>query len=207
MVDSGTMATMHAVASKSIESTQSNAVSLFANTPIVAAFFSFALAQSLKVFTTWLCAVHSYLRIEPVDQEEGPEQSSFQRTINRYKEKRWDVKRLLGSGGMPSSHSATVMALAVAIGLRDGPGSSMFAIALVLAAVVMYDASGVRLQAGRQAEVLNQIVYELPPEHPLSDSRPLREPLGHTPPQVAAGAALGCIIAYMLHLISWSRPT
>ncbi|OAE32284.1 hypothetical protein AXG93_2190s1040 [Marchantia polymorpha subsp. ruderalis] len=201
------MATMHAVASKSIESTQSNAVSLFANTPIVAAFFSFALAQSLKVFTTWLCAVHSYLRIEPVDQEEGPEQSSFQRTINRYKEKRWDVKRLLGSGGMPSSHSATVMALAVAIGLRDGPGSSMFAIALVLAAVVMYDASGVRLQAGRQAEVLNQIVYELPPEHPLSDSRPLREPLGHTPPQVAAGAALGCIIAYMLHLISWSRPT
>ncbi|KAG6557890.1 hypothetical protein Mapa_000067 [Marchantia paleacea] len=177
MVDTGTMTTMHAAASKSIESTQSSAVSLFANTPIVAAFFSFALAQSLKVFTTW------------------------------YKEKRWDVKRLLGSGGMPSSHSATVMALAVAIGLRDGPGSSVFAIALVLAAVVMYDASGVRLQAGRQAEVLNQIVYELPPEHPLSDSRPLREPLGHTPPQVAAGALLGCIIAYMLHLISWSRPT
>ncbi|KAL3690133.1 hypothetical protein R1sor_016442 [Riccia sorocarpa] len=193
MVDAGTMAAVHAVASKSIESTQNGAVNLFANTPIVAAFFSFALAQSLKVFTTWFC--HSW-----------EEYAGRKEKLPLYKEKRWDVKRLLGSGGMPSSHSATVSALAVAICLRDGPGSSAFAIALVLAAVVMYDASGVRLQAGRQAEVLNQIVYELPPEHPLSDSRPLREPLGHTPPQVAAGAVLGCVLAYMLHLISWSQP-
>ncbi|KAH9301516.1 hypothetical protein KI387_013099, partial [Taxus chinensis] len=103
--------------------------------------------------------------------------------ICRYKEKRWDAKRLLGSGGMPSSHSAAVSALAVAIGFHDGPGSSSFAISLVLACVVMYDAFGVRLHAGRQAEVLNQIVFELPAEHPLADTRPLREPLGHTPPQ------------------------
>ncbi|XP_002961023.2 uncharacterized protein LOC9632025 [Selaginella moellendorffii] len=149
-----------------------SAYSSFSNLPLVAAFVSFVAAQSLKIVTTW------------------------------YKEKRWDLKRMAGSGGMPSSHSATVIGLTVAIGLRDGTGGSLFAIALVLASIVMYDASSVRFHAGRQAEVLNQIVFELPPEHPLADSRPLREPLGHTPPQVAAGAALGCIIAYILYLIS-----
>ncbi|KAL8550643.1 hypothetical protein ACS0TY_009165 [Phlomoides rotata] len=102
----------------------------------------------------------------------------------RYKEERWDLKQLIASGGMPSSHSATVTALAVAIGLQEGFGGSSFAVALVLALVVMYDATGVRLHAGRQAEVLNQIVCELPSEHPLAETRPLRELLGHTPPQV-----------------------
>ncbi|KAI3988265.1 hypothetical protein MKX01_012054, partial [Papaver californicum] len=63
---------------------------------------------------------------------------------------------------------------------------------------VMYDATGVRLHAGRQAEVLNQIVCELPTEHPLSNVRPLRELLGHTPLQVAAGAVLGCIVAFFM---------
>lgn len=149
---------------------QQLAHSLFVNYPLMAAFLSFALAQTLKVLTTW------------------------------YKEKRWDAKRLLGSGGMPSSHSAAVSALAVATGFHDGPGSSSFAITLVLACVVMYDAFGVRLHAGRQAEVLNQIVFELPAEHPLADTRPLREPLGHTPPQVAAGAALGFVMAYLMHV-------
>ncbi|OVA03421.1 Acid phosphatase/vanadium-dependent haloperoxidase-related [Macleaya cordata] len=138
------------------------------NLPLLSAFLAFAIAQFLKVFTTW------------------------------YKEKRWDSKRMLGSGGMPSSHSATVTALAVAIGFHDGTGGSTFALAVVLAAVVMYDASGVRLHAGRQAEVLNQIVCELPTEHPLSNVRPLRELLGHTPLQVIAGAVLGCIVAFLM---------
>ncbi|KAK6922371.1 Protein of unknown function DUF212, partial [Dillenia turbinata] len=102
----------------------------------------------------------------------------------KYKERRWDLKQLIGSGGMPSSHSATVTALATAVGLQDGFGGPLFATALVLACIVMYDAFGVRLHAGRQAEVLNQIVYELPAEHPLAESRPLRELLGHTPPQL-----------------------
>ncbi|KAM7487176.1 hypothetical protein LguiB_024660 [Lonicera macranthoides] len=128
--------------------------SLFTNFPLISALVAFALAQSIKVFTSW------------------------------YKEKRWDLKQLIGSGGMPSSHSATVTALAAAVGYHDGFGGTLFATALVLACVVMYDATGVRLQAGRQAEVLNQIVYELPAEHPLAESRPLRELLGHTPPQV-----------------------
>ncbi|KAL5081993.1 hypothetical protein RYX36_010414 [Vicia faba] len=85
---------------------------------------------------------------------------------------------------MPSSHSATVSALAVAIGFQEGTASSSFAIAVILACIVMYDASGVRLHAGRQAELLNQIVCELPQEHPLSSVRPLRDSLGHTPFQV-----------------------
>ncbi|XP_078431003.1 uncharacterized protein LOC144702876 isoform X2 [Wolffia australiana] len=116
----------------------------------------------------------------------------------RYKEKRWDSKRLIASGGMPSSHSATVTALAMSIGLQDGTRASSFALAVVLAAIVMYDASGIRLHAGRQAEILNQIVCEYPPEHPLSNVRPLREPLGHTPFQVGAGAVLGCVVSFLL---------
>jgi len=144
---------------------------IFTNLPLISALISFLLAQFIKVFTTW------------------------------YKERRWDYKQLIGSGGMPSSHSATVAALATAIGFQDGLGGSMFAAALILACVVMYDATGVRLQAGRQAEVLNQIVYELPAEHPLAESRPLRELLGHTPPQVIAGGLLGILTATMIHFI------
>nr|XP_043621032.1 uncharacterized membrane protein YuiD isoform X2 [Erigeron canadensis] len=116
----------------------------------------------------------------------------------RYKEKKWDPKKIVGSGGMPSSHSSTVVALAISIGLQEGVDSSAFAIAVVLAFIVMYDATGVRLHAGRQAELLNQIVCEFPPEHPLSESRPLRDSLGHTPIQVAAGAVLGFIVACVM---------
>ncbi|KAM0938054.1 hypothetical protein DsansV1_C23g0174161 [Dioscorea sansibarensis] len=137
------------------------------NLPLVSAFLAFSIAQFLKLFTTW------------------------------FKEKRWDSRRLVGSGGMPSSHSATVTALAMAIGLQEGTGASSFAIAVILASIVMYDATGIRLHAGRQAELLNQIVCELPPEHPLSNNRPLREPLGHTPLQVFVGAVLGCVVSYL----------
>ncbi|KAF5461131.1 hypothetical protein F2P56_020950 [Juglans regia] len=138
------------------------------NLPLLSAFLAFSLAQFLKLFTTW------------------------------FKEKKWDSRRMFGSGGMPSSHSATVSALAVAIGLQEGAGGPAFAIAVVLACVVMYDASGVRLHAGRQAELLNQIVCELPPEHPVSNVRPLRDSLGHTPLQVVAGAMLGCMVAFLM---------
>ncbi|XP_015160956.1 uncharacterized membrane protein YuiD-like isoform X1 [Solanum tuberosum] len=138
--------------------------SFFTNYPLMSALIAFALAQSTKLFTSW------------------------------YKERRWDLKQLVGSGGMPSSHSSTVTALAVAVGLQEGFGGALFACALVLACVVMYDATGVRLHAGRQAEVLNQILYELPSEHPLADSRPLRELLGHTPPQLSTAGCSRWII-------------
>ncbi|PIA60443.1 hypothetical protein AQUCO_00300152v1 [Aquilegia coerulea] len=97
---------------------------------------------------------------------------------------------IFGSGGMPSSHLATVSALAVAISFQHGIQTSSFSIFVVLALVVMYDASGVRLHAGRQAE--------LPPEHPSSNVRPLRELLWHTLLQVVAGAILGCVISYLM---------
>lgn len=122
--------------------------------------------------------------------------------IFRFKERRWDPKQLLGSGGMPSSHSSTVTALAISIGLQDGFGGQLFAVASILACVVMHDAFGVRLQAGRQAEVLNQIVYELPEEHPLADTRPLRELLGHTPLQVIAGGMLGLVVGVISYWIT-----
>ncbi|XP_058219246.1 uncharacterized protein LOC131329859 isoform X3 [Rhododendron vialii] len=123
---------------------------------------------------------------------------AFHHLMCRVKEKRWDSRRMVSSGGMPSSHSATVTALAAAVGFQEGTGGSAFAIAVVLACVVMYDASGVRLHAGRQAELLNQIVCELPPEHPVSSVKPLRDSLGHTPLQVVAGALLGCIVAFLM---------
>ncbi|OMO81395.1 Acid phosphatase/vanadium-dependent haloperoxidase-related protein [Corchorus olitorius] len=149
----------------------SSSSNIFTNYPLLCALVAFTMAQSIKFFTSW------------------------------YKERRWDIKQLVGSGGMPSSHSATVAALATAIGFQEGFGGALFAIALILACVVMYDATGVRLQAGRQAEVLNQIVYELPAEHPLAESRPLHELLGHTPPQVVAGGLLGIVTAVVGHLI------
>ncbi|XP_061338705.1 uncharacterized protein LOC133285483 [Gastrolobium bilobum] len=161
---------MDGVAATNASATTSS--SMFHNYPLVSALVAFALAQSIKFFTTW------------------------------YKERRWDPKQLVGSGGMPSSHSATVTALAAAVGFHEGFGGPLFATALVLACIVMYDATGVRLQAGRQAEVLNQIVYELPAEHPLAESRPLRELLGHTPPQVIAGGLLGLTTAVIGYLIT-----
>ncbi|KAF3959870.1 hypothetical protein CMV_015359 [Castanea mollissima] len=159
-------------ATSASSSSSSLSSSIFTNYPLISALAAFAMAQFIKVFTSW------------------------------YKERRWDLKQLVGSGGMPSSHSATVTALAAAVGFQEGFGGSVFATALVLACVVMYDATGVRLHAGRQAEVLNQIVYELPAEHPLAESRPLRELLGHTPPQVIAGCLLGIVTGVIGHLIN-----
>jgi acid phosphatase family membrane protein YuiD len=158
--------------SSSASSSSFSQFGIFHNYPLISAVLAFAIAQTAKFIITW------------------------------YKENRWDPKRLVGSGGMPSSHSSTVTALAMAVGFSEGFGSSFFAAAVILAAVVMYDAFGVRLHAGRQAEVLNQIVLELPTEHPLADRRPLRELLGHTPPEVFAGGILGAVVATVAHIIN-----
>lgn len=115
-------------------------------------------------------------------------------------EKRFNLRYLVTSGGMPSSHSALVAATATAVGLRDGTGSTAFAIALIFASVVMYDAAGVRRAAMTQARILNQIIDELFQGHPISETR-LRELLGHTPFEVVVGAVLGVATAYAL------RPT
>ena len=86
--------------------------------------------------------------------------------------------------------------------MKDSLDSSIFALCLVFSLVVMYDATGVRLQAGRQAEVLNLMILELPQQHPVSDTRPLRDSLGHTPVEVMAGAVVGLVVGYV-HYNMW----
>ncbi|MCX5965740.1 MAG: divergent PAP2 family protein [Cyanobacteria bacterium] len=99
------------------------------------------------------------------------------------------------SGGMPSSHSALVTALATDIGLRKGLDSGEFAIATVFAIIVMYDAAGVRQAAGKQAKILNQMIEELfTGDHHLTEIH-LKELLGHTPFQVLIGSVMGVVIA------------
>ncbi len=104
--------------------------------------------------------------------------------------RRLNFRLLTTAGGMPSSHSSAVSALATAIGIHDGVNSSLFVLSLVFAAITMYDAAGVRRAASIQARILNQIIDELFQGHPISETR-LRELLGHTPVEVAAGLALG----------------
>lgn len=106
-----------------------------------------------------------------------------------------NLRLLTSAGGMPSSHSSLVCALATAIGIREGSGSSIFILSLALAMVVMYDATGVRRAAMMQARILNQIIDELFQGHPISDTR-LRELLGHTPIEVVVGAFLGIFFAW-----------
>ena len=107
-----------------------------------------------------------------------------------------DFRSLVGTGGMPSAHSALVTALATGIGQTSGWESGIFAIALIFAIIVMYDASGVRQAAGKQARILNQIMDELSQGETKFTEDRLKELLGHTPVQVIAGAALGTVVSW-----------
>ena len=109
------------------------------------------------------------------------------------------VERLVGAGGMPSSHTALVVSLAAGIALREGLDSDLFAVAVVLAGIVMYDAAGVRRAAGKQAKVINKLVREMRVEHKVRDTR-LKELLGHTPLEVLGGAVHGILVAYAFYL-------
>jgi acid phosphatase family membrane protein YuiD len=113
--------------------------------------------------------------------------------LHSLRNRRLDLRVLASMGGMPSSHSAMVMALTTAVGRVNGVGSPLFAVALIFSFVVMYDAAGVRRAAGRQAAVLNRLVDDLMHQRPIVEER-LRELLGHTPVEVLAGAALGIAI-------------
>jgi len=111
----------------------------------------------------------------------------------------FNPERLVGSGGMPSSHSSTVCSLATAAALRYGVGSFEFSISFILAMVVMYGAIGVRQETGKQARVLNRLLFEdfLKLDGVVLQEK-LKEYVGHTPIQVAAGAILGILIAFIL---------
>ena len=112
--------------------------------------------------------------------------------------RQFNLRMLWAAGGMPSSHSALVTALAISVGITAGFGSPLFAVSTVLAMVVMYDAAGIRQAAGKQAAKINLIVEELLNGHPLNEEH-LRELLGHTPLQVAVGALVGFVGALLLN--------
>ena len=106
--------------------------------------------------------------------------------------KKFNFKRIMGAGGMPSSHSAVVTSLSTLIGKYEGVDTAIFAASVVFSFIVMYDAAGVRRAAGKQAKLLNKIV-ETPGLSSLEVQGKLVEVLGHTPIQVIVGAALGVL--------------
>jgi len=110
------------------------------------------------------------------------------------REKRFNFKWFIGTGGMPSSHAAGAVALATSTGLYIGFSSPMFALATVFALVTMFDAQGVRRSAGHQASILNQIMDDMYWKGKIKTER-LFELVGHTPLQVLSGAVLGCLLA------------
>ena len=147
-------------------------MSLLANTPLVAAFAATLIAQAFKL------------------------------ALVLATERRWAPERLLETGGMPSSHSAAVAALATSLGVIYGLGHPYFAIAVVFATIVMYDATGIRRAAGQHAELLNDLVEEL--SHLFDEGfqpRALKTLLGHTYPQVVVGALLGLATGWVFGLI------
>jgi uncharacterized protein len=135
--------------------------------PLVAAVVSMTVAQVIK-------SVHSYLVSNKLD-----------------------MRKVMTSGGMPSSHSAMVTALTVAIGLREGWLSSLFSISVVFSLIVLYDAAGVRRAVGKQGEILNQIMDDVLKGE--FKAQKVTQLLGHTPLEVIAGALLGAGIAFTLY--------
>jgi hypothetical protein len=112
--------------------------------------------------------------------------------------RRWNWVLLLRAGGMPSSHSSLVTALAHGIGLSVGYDSAMFALAVVVAMVVIYDATGIRRQSGLQAEAINILVRDLLKGHPMRHEKQLREVLGHSPLEAIVGLCLGLVVAQII---------
>lgn len=121
----------------------------------------------------------------------------FKALTDFVKNKKFNIKRLVGAGGMPSSHSAVVTSLAILLGKEYGFGSGIFALALIFAIIVMYDAAGVRRAAGKQARILNQIL-ETPGLTTVQVHDKLVEVLGHTPIQVFVGATIGFIVGLIV---------
>ncbi len=137
---------------------------LLANRPLLAGLLALWLAQFLKV---------------PIDY-----------WVNR----RWNWNMWFSMGGMPSSHAALMVATTLSVGLYHGFDHPVFALGVAITMIVLYDAAGVRRQAGVHAQKLNVLLQELFSGQPLSQER-LKEMLGHTPRQVAVGSLLGAAIA------------
>lgn len=115
-----------------------------------------------------------------------------------FKEKRFNFKWFVETGGMPSSHTAAATAIATSVGITYGFDSGLFAIAVTFALVVMFDAQGVRFSSGRQAALLNKMLDDIYWKKKLDDEK-LKEFLGHTPVQVWAGAIIGILVPLLLY--------
>lgn len=120
--------------------------------------------------------------------------------IHYFRYKRWSWALWFSAGGMPSSHSSLITATTLACGLYEGFDSPVFALAFAVSMVILYDAAGVRRQAGIHAQRINALIEEFFSGHPIPQER-LKEVLGHTPREVLAGMGLGIAIAVVLKLI------
>ena len=117
--------------------------------------------------------------------------------------KKFVLDRFFGDGGMPSSHSAVVASLATAIGLQSGWDSPLFAVATILAVIVMHDATGVRQETGKQAKVINDLVklVQAKDRGEMTPAETLKEFVGHTGPQVFVGMLCGILVALIMNMI------
>jgi acid phosphatase family membrane protein YuiD len=140
---------------------------MFRNPPLLAALSAWALAQILKM------------------------------PVHYAQTRKWDWSLLLRAGGMPSSHSALVTATAHGIGLSEGFDTPLFALAVSVAMIVIYDATGIRRESGKQAVIINAIVQDILEGHPLRSQEKLREVLGHSPMEAIVGSILGVVIAQL----------
>jgi hypothetical protein len=144
-------------------------VALLHNYVLIAALVAWAIAQALKV------------------------------PIEYLQTRKWNWALWVQAGGMPSSHSALVVATAHAIGLSVGFGSALFALAFAICMIVIYDATGIRRQAGKHAEKINAMINDLAAGNPLKQEQ-LAEVLGHTPAEAFGGIILGLLVAQLIWL-------
>lgn len=117
---------------------------------------------------------------------------------NTVRTRQFDFRFLYSPGGMPSSHTSAACAVCTSVGILDGLGSTLFAVTVLVAFVIMYDAQGVRRAAGQQARILNQMFEALRTQHRLPPHQ-LVELLGHTELEVVAGLLLGVAVALLMH--------
>lgn len=150
--------------------TDNSITTLLANRHLLTALAAMAMAQILKVL------------------------------FDRWRTKSWTKALFFSTGGMPSSHSALSMAVATSIGINEGFGTPIFALAAVLALVVMHDAAGIRRAAGKQAEAINFLFSKLEDQGIKLDTK-LKELLGHRPIEVFAGAILGLVVALSIDVL------
>jgi acid phosphatase family membrane protein YuiD len=113
---------------------------------------------------------------------------------------RWNWALLVQAGGMPSSHSALVVGITHGIGLTVGFNSPLFALAFAMSMVVIYDATGIRRQAGKHAELINAMINDMAAGNPLKEEQ-LREVLGHTPLEALGGILLGLVVAQLTWML------